>query len=458
MSGCKLQDANLLENWEMSHYLNDFSNYRECKLKMYTIWACIPNSDYTDVYSMYRHVYGNAGVTSELTDEKPVLIAFAPENGYEAISVRSLCRNYLFMDGTPVTPEALEKKRNELGVVNWFQLKAAPSNRTYYATCIPTKYQHVKLKVDRYPVWVNDKRNLTKAAIGDFVIRSSLSHFCDYDKEEPPFVMQGDMFIKCFDNRGWSDCIKDASLVEYLDEKPKLSFTVDSIEKAVKGLFSSLVPEQNITAVLTKIGKLSVEQRRSIGEDLQNFVQKSGSPAAAHFGLIVWRDYKKIIFNKLSNLDLDMGIRRRLKEAIKNPVGVLDVRPNREGEYKLMLSLPIYEGSNIKNSKYVFNLIDEIYAYNGGIQSYIEYATEEAHSVLQNVLLRASEYPTTNSETGYYAIDIHYDVADMIFSIKSDGWNGHTPAQARQRILNRASTYADDTSDWERIFAPIPKA
>lgn len=173
-------------------YFEDPSIYKRTSKKRYSVYVCMPRPG--------QKVVNRLEMAKYVTDENKKFVISGTVGETWVIDVAKLAKTYQYPDGTPITPESLNKKvkkQGEVSMIDWFQLVTQPGGGGInWATFVPKEFSFPIKTSWGDTLMVNDPR--TEHGLGDFLV-------CDDAGGRPNladrWVVNGKVFPTTYDMR-----------------------------------------------------------------------------------------------------------------------------------------------------------------------------------------------------------------------------------------------------------------
>jgi hypothetical protein len=206
-----MQEASNIDNWKSTHK------------KSYSIWMCRP--------AFGTKVSNFLEGSNYTTDVNKQFVLSGTAGEQWVVDVNKLAKTYTFEDGTPITPESLQKKCDKADQIDWVKLTTKPDAGTNYAFFLDIN----RRETINFPVKTSwgelllANRPEVQHLKGDFLVCA--------DKDGHPnlndvWVVNGEIFPKTYDLHAFPNMF-DTDKVNKDPDKPDKSL-IKPLAEALK--------------------------------------------------------------------------------------------------------------------------------------------------------------------------------------------------------------------------------
>lgn len=208
-----MQEIRFRNRKELQEYIDNPNNYRQARYKTYYNWCSMPQLD-TNVYNIVRETY-------EETHTGAPFVLYDVVGDCSVLSESALRNNWVFENDLPITTRYIQDKIRG-GVIDWFKIKAKPTQVPVYALFIPSEYDFTLRSATAQKFVTGNKSGVRYHGLGDFIIAAAVKSGNGYRPNlSKRDVVLGDAFVRMFNNQGWGDCIS-APTYDLMMEQPKM--------------------------------------------------------------------------------------------------------------------------------------------------------------------------------------------------------------------------------------------
>ena len=140
------------------------------------------------------------------------------------VDANKLSKSYMFSNGEPITDVTLKKHEKHNNIMPWQSIRVASDNSILWACFVPVP-QVIDVKTAWGTVLYTNLQGVNHGK-GDFIVASDATNCPNYNDR---WVVNGNIFAKTYNNKGWTDCLVSNSLPDI-----KISDLPNLIKNATK--------------------------------------------------------------------------------------------------------------------------------------------------------------------------------------------------------------------------------
>lgn len=183
--------------------LNNIKNWKRTSKKSYDVYVCAPK--------LGTKVQNRLEGSSYVVNENKAFVLSGTVGEQWVIDGAKLAKTYCFMDGTPITKDAIDSKRESNGLLDWVHIKTLPGGGGINWAF------HLPLGIKNFPVntsWGDTlyaNRDGVGHGVGDFILASDAG---GQPNLNDVWVVNGEVFPTTYDMRAFPGLIPANKKVE----------------------------------------------------------------------------------------------------------------------------------------------------------------------------------------------------------------------------------------------------
>lgn len=179
--------------------LNNPKNWKRTRKKGYEVYVCRPN--------IGKEVTNKLEGAKYKTDQNKQFVISGTVGETWVIDAGKLAKTYTFIDGSPITPEALKSKMTKSGLIDWMHLKTMPAAnaQTNWAFHLPLSTKNFPVQTSRGDTLYANRPGVGHG-VGDFLVCSDAG---GQPNLNDVWVVNGEVFPTTYDMRAFPGLITD---------------------------------------------------------------------------------------------------------------------------------------------------------------------------------------------------------------------------------------------------------